>query len=211
MTTTLEKPLISPTDKLISLEEFLDWYPKDLGTYELHEGVIVEMTTTGAHEKISSFLIMELAFEIKRLRLAYLISQEVFIKPKNSDKSGFRPDVMVVDKNALNDEPMWSKRATITQGSTVRLVIEIVSTNWEDDYQMKVENYEKLGIPEYWIIDYLGLGGRRFIGHPKQPTISVYQLIEDEYMVQQFRGDEKIASVIFPELNLTAKQIFDRA
>ncbi|MGA9379049.1 MAG: Uma2 family endonuclease, partial [Phormidium sp.] len=91
---------------------------------------------------------------------------------------------------------------------TARLVIEVVSTNWQDDYLLKLGEYEKLGILEYWIVDYLGLGGRRYIGNPKQPTISVYQMVEGEYMVTQFRGEERIQSAIFPELNLTAEQIF---
>jgi Uma2 family endonuclease len=38
-----------------------------------------------------------------------------------------------------------------------------------------------MGIPEYWIVDYAALGGRTFIENPKQPTISVYQLVEGEY------------------------------
>jgi Uma2 family endonuclease len=71
----------------------------------------------------------------------------------------FVPDVAVLDENALEAEPMWKKRSTITKGETVRLVIEVVSTNWQDDYLIKLAEYEKLGIPEYWIVDYLGLGG----------------------------------------------------
>jgi Uma2 family endonuclease len=65
-----------------------------------------------------------------------------------------------------------------------------------------------MGIAEYWIVDYLGLGGKRFIGNPKQPTISVYNLVEGEYQVNQFRENDLIESVVFPELNLTAEQIF---
>jgi Uma2 family endonuclease len=103
---------------------------------------------------------------------------------------------------------MWKKRSTITKGEAVRLVIEVVSTNWQDDYLIMLAEYEKLGIREYWIVDYLGLGGRRYIGNPKQPTISVYQLVDDEYSVSQFRGNDRIESLTFSELNLTAEQIF---
>ncbi len=63
-------------------------------------------------------------------------------------------------------------------------------------------------LPEYWIVDYLGLGGRRFIGNPKQPTISIYRLVDGEYEISLFRGDDRIESPTFPELNLTAQQIF---
>jgi Uma2 family endonuclease len=83
-----------------------------------------------------------------------------------------------------------------------------VSTNWQDDYLMKLGEYEKLGIGEYWIVDYLGLGGRRYIGDPKQPTISVYHLVEGEYMLNLFRDQDIISSPTFPEFNLTAEQIF---
>ncbi|MGC1395294.1 MAG: Uma2 family endonuclease, partial [Coleofasciculaceae cyanobacterium] len=78
----------------------------------------------------------------------------------------------------------------------------------QDDYLIKLAEYEKLGILEYWIVDYLGLGGRRYIGNPKQPTISVYQLIDGEYIFSQFRDNDRIESVTFPEWNLTAEQIF---
>lgn len=49
----------------------------------------------------------------------------------------------------------------------------------------------------------------RFIGQPKQPTLSLYQLIDKEYQVQQFRGKDLInKSLIFPELSLTVEQVF---
>ena len=66
-----------------------------------------------------------------------------------------------------------------------------------------------MGIPEYWIVDYAALGRRRFIGNPKQPTISVYTLVGGEYQVTLCRDNDRIQSAIFPELNLTAQQIFD--
>ncbi|WP_367267778.1 hypothetical protein [Okeania sp. SIO2C9] len=38
--------------------------------------------------------------------------------------------------------------------------------------------------------------------------MSIYQLIDGEYQEQQFRGDEKIIYPTFPELKLTAQEIF---
>ena len=63
-----------------------------------------------------------------------------------------------------------------------------------------------MGIPEYWIIDYLGLGGRRFIDNPKQPTFSIYQLIEGEYQVKLFRGGDSIRPLA--ELILCYNEVF---
>lgn len=194
--------------KLMTLNEFLDWYPDGYGRYELHRGVVFEMQPTGTHEQVAGFIAGEIFAEIRRLKLAYSIPRQAFIKPLDTDKTCYIPDVVVLDNEGLTNEPLWKKRSIITQGTTVKLIIEVVSTNWQDDYAYKLVDYEKLAIPEYWIVDYLGLGGKRHIGNPKQPTISVYQLIDGEYQVQQFRGEDLIISQAFPELKITANQIF---
>ena len=142
-----------------------------------------------------------------RKSLRYFIPRTYLVKPA-SIPSGYQPDVIVLDKDAVQDEPLWKKSSTISQGKSVKLAVEVVSTNWRDDYVTRARDYEEMGIPEYWIVDYLGLGGRRFIGNPKQPTFSVYQLVEGEYQVSQLRGDNRIESPTFPELNLTAQQVF---
>jgi len=90
-------------------------------------------------------------------------------------------------------------------------VIEVVSTNWQDDYLTKQAEYETLGISEYWIVDYAALGGRRFIGNPKRPTVTVYRLVEAEYQVSQFRGTDRISSALFPNLTLTAEQVMQQS
>ncbi|CAD5911909.1 MAG: Uma2 family endonuclease [Planktothrix rubescens PR222] len=208
---TEEKVTTNVEDKdiqLMNLEEFFEWYPDGHGRFELHNGVIVKMQPTGTHEQVAGFLALELGVEIKRLNLPFFIPRQGLVKAIDSDKSAYIPDVMVLDFNAIMNESMWKKRSTITQGTSIKLAIEVVSTNWQDDYLMKLGEYEKLGIGEYWIVDYLGLGGRRYIGDPKQPTISVCNLVEGEYMVNLFRGKDIVRSLTFPELNLTTEQIF---
>ena len=200
--------MISLDSQLMTLEEFLDWYPDGYGRYELWNGEIVEMQPTGTHEQVGGFLGGEFFLEIRRLSLPFIIPRQAIVKPLDTNKSGYSPDVIVLDQTALENEPLWKKRSTITQGKSVRVIIEVVSTNWRDDYGHKLVDYEALGIPEYWIADYLGLGGRRYIGSPKQPTLSVHQLVDGEYQVQQFRGSDRIISAAFPELNLTAAQVF---
>ena len=46
----------------------------------------------------------------------------------------------------------------ICNGSTIKVVAEVVSTNWQDDYARIVEEYAILNIPEYWIVDFRGNG-----------------------------------------------------
>ncbi len=199
-----------PLRQLVTFEEFADWKPEE-GRYELHNGGIVKMSQPlGGHEEIIGFLARKLTVEFDRLNLPYFIAKTALVKPPENE-SGYSPDVLLLNSSNLASEPLWKKVSTVIHGRSIPLVVEVVSTNWRDDYHKKYGEYEGIGIPEYWIVDYLGLGGRNLIGNPKQPTISIYSLVEDEYKVTQFRRDERIHSPTFPELNLTAKQIFEAA
>jgi Uma2 family endonuclease len=162
---------------------------------------------TGQHSKVADFTALKVGIDIERLNLPYFIPKECVIKPMRQE-SGYEPDMIVLNEQAIGNKPRWEKSSIITMGSSVPLIVEVTSTNWGDSYALKLEQYETMGIQEYWIIDYLGLGGRRFIGNPKQPTFSIYQLIEGEYQVKLFRGGDSIESPTFPELKLTAQQVF---
>jgi len=116
--------------------------------------------------------------------------------------------VIVLDRAAPCQEPLWASQPVVTLGSTIKFVAEVVSSNWQNDYARKLEDYALLGIPEYWIADYQGLGGEFFVGRPKQPTLTVCLLnAEGRYDRQLLRGDEPIPSSIFPSLNLTAQAV----
>ena len=201
--------MIQTLPELVTFDEFIDWYPENSEhRYELHNGEIVEIPkATGKHSKVAGFTALKVGIEIERLNLPYFIPKECVIKPMR-EESGYELDIIVLNEQTIGNESRWEKSSIITRGSSVPLIVEVTSTNWGDDYALKLEAYESMGIQEYWIIDYLGLGGRRFIGNPKQPTFSIYQLIEGEYQVKLFRGGDSIESPTFPELKLTAQQVF---
>ena len=201
--------MIQTLSKITTFEEFVAGLPENSGVrYELHNGNIIEMAQpVGEHEEVKGFLGVEIPFEIKRLGLPYGIPNQVIVRPEGKD-SGYFPDVLVLNRQNLANEKLWKKQSIISNGASIPLVIEVVSTNWRDDYHLKYADYEEMGIPEYWIVDYAALGGRNFIGNPKQPTISVCNLVDEEYQISKFRDHERIISQTFPELNLTANQIF---
>lgn len=201
--------MVQILSKPVTFDDFISWYPEHSEAhYELHNGVIVEMPkATGEHSEIAGFLVAEFNFQIRQEQQSWLIPKECVVKSEN-ERSGYEPDVIVLERNALASEPRWKRESIITLGTTVCLAVEVVSTNWRDDYGYKLVDYEALLIPEYWIVDYLGLGGRRYIGTPKQPTLSVCQLVDGEYQIRQFRGQEPIESIAFPKLDLTAQQVF---
>lgn len=114
----------------------------------------------------------------------------------------------VLNQRSLENEARWESSSVIERGETAALVVEVVSTNWRDDYLTKLGDYEALGIQEYWILDYLGIGGSRYIGSPKQPTLTVCTLVDDEYELKQFRGSDYVGSIVFSGLELTVSEIF---
>jgi Uma2 family endonuclease len=193
--------------ELVTFEEFIDWKPEGK-FYELHDGIIIEMPQPlGDREDITSFLVEKVTIEYLRLNLPYRITKAVLVKLPDAE-SAYCPDVLVLNRSNLINELLWKKAATVMQGASIPLVIEVVSTNWRVDYLTKVKDYEEIGIVEYWIVDYLGLGGRRFIGDPKQPTVLIHELIDGEYQVTMFKDNQVLISPSFPELNLTANQVF---
>jgi Uma2 family endonuclease len=194
--------------KTISFDNFIIWLPeRSAYRYELRDGEILEMPKPGGkHSEIAGFITSELSFSIRQSQLSYILPRESIVKSIDG-KSGYEPDVIVLDKEILAQESRWEAESIITQGSSVKLAIEVVSTNWQDDYALKQIAYQALGIQEYWIVDYLGLGGRNFIGYPKQPTISVYYLVDGEYDLHQFRGDDRIKSPTFPDLELSIDKL----
>ncbi|OKH41137.1 hypothetical protein NIES2101_34755 [Calothrix sp. HK-06] len=197
--------------KPVTYEEFIEWYPNDGKRYELHDGVTIEMAPpTGDHEKVVGFLAVEIAVQLRQLNLPYTIPKTAFVKTPSA-KSTYSPDVLLLNLDNLDNEPLFQKESTVTQAESVPLVVEVVSTNWRDDYHKKFADYEEMGIPEFWIADYKGLGGREFIGDPKQPTFFVCELVNGEYVRKMYRGSGLIISPTFPQLNLTAQQIFDSA
>ncbi len=202
--------MIAAIDKTpVSIDQFLDWYPEiSESHYELRRGAIVEMPKPrGKHSEIAGFVIKQLNAAIDRMQVSYFIPRECIIKI--SDDTGYEPDVAVVNRPNLANESRWESASTIEQGESVKLVVEVVSTNWRDDYALKMTDYERIGIGEYWILDYLGIGGRRYIGSPKQPTLTVCTIVDEEYELQQFRGNDRIISPTFPELRVTVNQIFN--
>jgi Uma2 family endonuclease len=199
--------LVQAATKLISFNEFVEWKP-DGRNYELHDGAIVEMQPRDKHEEIIGFLATEFSLEFRRLNLPYFIPKQALVKVLERETC-YSPDLLILNRNNLVNESLWDKYSTVQTNNSIPVVVEIVSTNWRDDYLTKVRDYEEIGIVEYWIVDYLGLGGRRYIGNPKQPTISIYYLVDREYQVTQFKQNDVIVSPTFSDLRLTVEQVFN--
>ncbi len=203
MTIATDQPI---QQKAVKFDEFLVCY-RDDNSYELIDGDIFDLEPTGLHEEIAAFITTKVCVQIDQMGLPWFVLQRGLIRPANTGMTAFRPDVAVIDRHELTKEPIWSEQSILTLGSSIKFVAEVVSSNWQNDYARKVEDYATLGISEYWIADYAGLGGVRHIGKSKQPTLSICTLVNGEYEIQQLRGNQVVVSTTFPNLKLTAAEV----
>jgi Uma2 family endonuclease len=198
----------TPT-QMLTVEAFLNQYC-DRPRYELADGELIDMDPTGPHEAVGGKLATQIGMAITAAKLPWFIPRTCLIRPFAEVQTARRPDVVVLDETEIVAEPFWQQEPVITFGKTIALVVEVVSSNWETDYARKVEEYALLGIPEYWIADYRGLGGVAFIGKPKQPTFTVCELQGEEYVKRQYRLGEAIASKLLPSLQFRLDDILPR-
>ena len=147
----------------MSFDEFIDWYPENSeNRYELKRGVVIEMPKPrGKHSRLAGDLAFDLGAAIRQANQPYFIPKECVLKIAND--TGYEPDIVVLDEVAIADEPRWERESIITFSQSIKLVVEVVSSNWRDDYLIKLADYEVFGIQEYWIVDLWG-------GHLARPV-----------------------------------------
>jgi Uma2 family endonuclease len=195
----------------LTFEEFLTWDDDSGRSFELLDGIPVPLSEPNAnHEDLIQRLCTYLENLCQAQALPYVPRQSKQIRlntqPGEKERSR-KADIVIFD------QAEWQRMKGRSSSAAAYVappgVIEVVSNNWKDDYLTKLAEYEDLGVLEYIIIDYGAYGGIRFIGSPKQPTITIYQLEDGEYLPGKvFRGADAIESCLFLHLGLTAEQVF---
>ncbi len=131
----------------ISFEEFLRWDSGE-GAHEWVDGRIIEMPpVSDRHAEIVTFLfkLLGIATEIKELGI---IRGEPFVMRATTKGPGRSPDLMFISNMNL------SRIQELYLLGPADIAIEVVSPgSHKTDYFAKRDEYERSGIPEYWIID----------------------------------------------------------
>ena len=201
--------MVAIAQKTLSFEEFLNWDDDSGRSFELVNGVAMPLSEpTAKHEDVVDGLCRLLVDHCQSLNLPYIPRQSKQVRlnaiPGESESSR-KADIVVFAKEEW--ARMRQSSASAAAYIPPPLAIEVVSTNWRDDYRIKLNEYETLGILEYWIVDYAGLGGVQYIGSPKQSTVTINRLIDGEYQALRYQGEATIISPMFPQLVLTIAQI----
>ncbi|MEL7039769.1 MAG: Uma2 family endonuclease [Cyanobacteria bacterium J06592_8] len=198
--------ITTPSTSQLTFEQFLTQLPDREGYYELVNGKLMRKLPTRRHEDLADLILRIFDKEVERLQLNYRVSGRIVIRTETEQgqEQGRHPDITVVNKT------LWEAQPTAYSAllEPPQLVVEVVSTNWEDDYVDKLQEYQRLGVPEYWIVDYLAVASRSYLGNPKLATVFVCVLNDNNtYNMNRYQGSEPIISPTFPELSFTVEQL----
>lgn len=193
--------VIATHKKTLTLEEYLRYDDgTDAHRYELWNGQLIDM---GAESDINIVIGSLLSFVLSQIVPYYCVRRGTEICVEGELANTRFPDLLVVTEEGAK-ALAGKKRSMVTLDMPApALVVEVVSNSEEDarsrdrDYINKRQEYAIRNIPEYWIVD------------PVKNIILVLTLKEKRYQEQQFSGQQKIKSMVFPTLDLVANQVLE--
>lgn len=186
---------MTQTPVKLSFEEYLTYDDGTDKRYELVDGELVPMTPASPkHSDIAEFSSDTFKAEVRRLGRDWKVKQgDVGVRTQAS-KSRL-PDVSVISGEVWRNL-MGNPKAVLTV--PLLLAVEVISpNNRSDDTVDKVNEYQAIGIPEYWTVDW----------DTDTPNVTVRRLVNGLYQERVFTGTQRIISQTFPELYLTAEQV----
>ncbi|MGK7898834.1 MAG: Uma2 family endonuclease [Xenococcus sp. (in: cyanobacteria)] len=180
-----------------TLEEYLNYENDSDQHYELVAGNLTEMPPESPQNAEIAIKLLLVFAQFVTPRLLRCKDTEIVV---SGSRTNVRlPDLMVLTED-LADALYRSGRSTIISDMPPpALVVEVVSpgkVNQDRDYRYKRSEYAARGIGEYWIID------------PQLEKVTVLILNQGLYDQTEFTEDNAISSVLFPQLELTANEIF---
>ncbi|MGB3789295.1 MAG: Uma2 family endonuclease [Phormidesmis sp.] len=188
--------------RLATFDEYLAY---DDGTdkfYELTNGELIEVppeTEENAYRAFSLLMALSKFVDIRRIKVQKL---EIEVPALPGMPINRQPDLTVLAEGHIEQMSDINQMAIKRFMTPPLMVVEVVSpykntsqANYRRDYIDKREQFEAIGVPEYWIVD------------PTAGQVSVLVLVDDTYQASVFVGEQLIASTIFPALAITASSV----
>ena len=166
----------------------------------LDTGELIEVSNEDdSNLRIANRLIAAL---LKEMGIAFIDfirngNKEIQVNPVGDRCVNRKPDLLVLRPShfetarqaiMLDDAPPVFVSETVSPGGES-------SENYLRDYVWKRQQYQALGVGEYWIVD------------PHRAKVTVLVLVDGEYQESVYAGDEKMVSVTYPAIALTADEL----
>ncbi len=125
---------------------YLRTLPDGLKADLIRGEAVIDMSASVAHELIFGFLYTLLKLYVEERGLGVVLGSRTLMRV--DDENGYEPDLLFVRAERLGII------GDVDVSERVDLAVEIVSrTSGRRDRETKFEGYERLGVPEYWLID----------------------------------------------------------
>ncbi len=185
-----------------SYQEYLDDETLEPnGNYRLlSTGELIEVAEESDWNVRIAFRLLLLLAQLKGGVYAECIrngNKEVQVTPVGDRWVNRKPDLMVLQPEYLEK----TKQAILLTDPPPLFVAEVVSPggensdNYRRDYVWKRQQYEALGIPEYWIID------------PHREKVTVLVLVDGTYQSKVYTASDQISSYVLPALSLNVETL----
>ncbi len=187
----VHSPAVTSGQGVWTYEDYLS-LPDDGKRYEIIEGRLY-MSNAPSFEHQS--VVLEIATAFQNLARARQLGQ-VIVAPFEVHLSvtsrPVQPDILFVKATR------WPKGPVKFFEGAPDLIVEVLSpSTMRLDRYIKFEVYEKIGVPEYWIVD------------PVAKTVEVYTRKDREYeLFGQFLNGDMVQSKILEGLTFAAASIF---
>ncbi len=186
-------------EHLLTFQEYLEYVPESDVRYELVKGKLIPMpASTHLHTNICKFLVYKLQryFAAENLDL---VANALGTGVRTEDNTSRIPDVVVFSKTVWEQVLNRPGAGVLDFEEQPILVVEVVSSNRRDDYEIKRDEYETAKIPSYWIVD------------PKKKRVRVFTNTRNEegYDFVDFTEEKTIVSSQFSQLVLSVKELLN--
>ena len=151
MPTAAPHPARSPrspdvSDEMTPYERYVAVFPDGMKGDLIDGNAVIDMSITILHERLFKLLLILLEGYSEAKGLGEVFGSKTTMRV--DDENGYEPDVLFIRSDRLGILDVKDAKAPVD------LAVEIVSpSSGKRDRETKFEGYERVGVPEYWLVD----------------------------------------------------------
>ena len=142
-------PAPRPADapgEMTPYERYVAFFPDGMKGDLIDGHAVIDMSTSVLHERLFRFLLFVLHGYTEEKVLGEVFGSRTTMRV--DDENGYEPDVLFIRADRIGVLDVKDAK------EPVDLAVEIVSpSSGKRDRETKFEGYERVGVPEYWLVD----------------------------------------------------------